>query len=63
VEEKVEEKQSFATLFRYSGLVQMGDLKEKAMAGRIVDVVDDDLYIDIGAKFYCVCKRPAMQRE
>lgn len=48
----------FAQLFKESKFVQLGTLEQKTMIGRIVDVVGDDLYIDYGGKFNCVCKRP-----
>jgi hypothetical protein len=49
---------NFAQLFKESKFVQLGNLENKYLIGRIADVVGDDLYIDYGGKFYCVCKRP-----
>lgn len=49
---------TFAKMFRHSKFVQLGGLKGRLLSGRIVDVVDDDLYIDYGGKFHAVVQRP-----
>lgn len=54
----VEEEKSFLHLLRNSEFVQMGDPPGKIVIGNIFQVVNTDLYIDFGGKFYCVCRKP-----
>lgn len=61
--EAADEPRTFASMFRNSKFVQLGDLKDRLFAGRIFLLVNDDLYIDFGGKFFCVCPRPAFQAE
>lgn len=53
----------FTKLLRNSKLVDLGDPENKLVYGKIYHVVGDDLYVDFGGKFPCVCQRPRKNAE
>ncbi|XP_059174161.1 small ribosomal subunit protein bS1m-like [Physella acuta] len=56
---KMEEStESFATMFRKSKFVALGEHKGRLVEGTIIETMGTDLYIDFGGKFHCVCPRP-----
>lgn len=59
-EKKVVKGKSFVTLLRNSKLMDLGDPNGRVVKGKVLHVVDNDLHIDFGWKFNCVCKRPAL---
>nr|XP_054754412.1 28S ribosomal protein S28, mitochondrial-like [Lytechinus pictus] len=54
---------SFAELFRNSTHAHLGAAHNQIVYGNVFHIVEDDLYIDFGGKFHCVCKRPAENSE
>ena len=57
------EHTTFAAMLRHSKLVQLGDVAGRMVVGTVIEVVGDDLYIDMGGKFHCVCPRPKLNSE
>lgn len=57
------EPMTFEKMFRQSKFVQLGGLKGRLLSGRIIDVVDDDLYVDYGGKFHAVVQRPKTKQQ
>lgn len=57
------EPQSFATMLRQSQFVQLGNLKDKILVGRIEEMINNDMYIDFGGKFMCCIQNPSEQPE
>ena len=39
-------------------MVRLGDFSNQTVIGKVVARADDDIYIDYGGKFDCVCKVP-----
>lgn len=62
-DKKPEVSQTFASLVRNSKFVDLGDPEGKVVIGKIFHVVDNDLYIDFGWKFHCVCQKPVKNGE
>uniref|UniRef100_A0A182WBM0 28S ribosomal protein S28, mitochondrial n=1 Tax=Anopheles minimus TaxID=112268 RepID=A0A182WBM0_9DIPT len=58
-----EPPKTFAALLRHSKFIDLGDPEGKLVTGKIFHIVENDLYIDFGWKFHCVCTRPTKNGE
>ncbi|XP_058463624.1 small ribosomal subunit protein bS1m [Malaya genurostris] len=61
--ETTKPSKTFASLLRNSKFIDLGDPENKIVSGKIFHIVEDDLYIDFGWKFHCVCTRPTKNAE
>ncbi|XP_058833346.1 small ribosomal subunit protein bS1m [Topomyia yanbarensis] len=61
--DSTEPPKTFASLLRNSKFIDLGDPENKIVSGKIFHIVEDDLYIDFGWKFHCVCTRPTKNAE
>ncbi|XP_046569805.1 28S ribosomal protein S28, mitochondrial-like [Haliotis rubra] len=55
--------ETFASILRKSKLMQIGDPSSRVVAATIMETVGDDLYIDFGCKFHCVCEKAKLTPE
>lgn len=53
-----EDENTFENLLRNSPFMSLGDFEGRILVGTIYNVFEDDLYIDFGGKFHCVCRKP-----
>jgi len=54
---------SFASMLRRSKFIAVGKPAGRVVVGTIFETLNDDLYIDFGGKFHCVCKAPRSNTE
>ncbi|XP_011644084.1 28S ribosomal protein S28, mitochondrial [Pogonomyrmex barbatus] len=62
-DKKSETPQTFTSLMRNSKFVDLGDPEGKVVTGEVFNVIGNDLYIDFGWKFYCVCRKPLKNEQ
>ncbi|KAL0280946.1 UNVERIFIED_CONTAM: hypothetical protein PYX00_002091 [Menopon gallinae] len=55
---KKDDHETFASMFRNSAFVDIGNPAGKVVLGKIFNITNNDLYIDFGWKFHTVCSVP-----
>ena len=58
---RTDDNPTFASLMRNCKLTSMGNPVGQVVVGKVYHMVEDDLYIDFGHKFGCVCKKPRLK--
>ncbi|XP_054014313.1 28S ribosomal protein S28, mitochondrial [Hylaeus anthracinus] len=53
----------FVSMLRHSKFMNLGDPEGQIVKGQIFNVIGNDLYIDFGWKFHCVCPKPKMNSD
>ena len=54
---------SFASMLRRSKFIGIGKPAGRVVVGTVFETLNDDVYIDFGGKFHCVCKAPRTNTE
>lgn len=54
----IQDSFSFAKLLRDSSYIDIGKIEGRVVIGIVKETHGDEVFIDFGGKFYCVCKRP-----
>ena len=63
VQSSDDKRESFASMLRRSQFIAIGKPAGRVVVGTIFETLNDDLYIDFGGKFHCVCKAPRTNTE
>ena len=59
-----EQEPTFAEMFRNSKFAQLGtSLNNRVVEGKVVKIIDKDMFVDFGSKFYAVVKRPTFKHQ
>lgn len=59
-----DDEPSFSEMFRHSKFAQLGpSLRNRAVEGIVVKVIEDDMFVDFGGKFFATVKKPALTQQ